>query len=194
MRLIYSGASLLALAFAAACGGSPPVETVADAPAIEAPEEPVAPAVQLAPVCQNLELVVAARSDTPAFASLPDDFALREGVSCAAADQTIKAGADQTPVTVSGYACVYRNEPGATEDAAWPIWQGALADASECGANRWTMMTETDTLGSARTRRVLLYREPDAPRLVLPEGAAEPVRFEWSQEGGQTIVLFVAAP
>ena len=55
-------------------------------------------------------------------------------------------------------------------------------------------MTDTDTSGSARTRRVMLYREADAPQLLLQEGPVEPVRFEWSQDGGQTILLFVAAP
>ncbi len=194
MRLIITGAGLLALAFAAACGGSPPPETVADEPAIAAADEPVAPAVELAPVCQNLERIVAARRDTPAFASLPEGFALKEGVSCAAADQVIKVGADQTPVTFSGYACVFQQEPDATEDAAWPVWQGVMGDASECGANGWTMLTNTDISTGAPTRSILLFRDADAPRLVLPEGATEPVRFDWSQDGGQTILLFVAAP
>lgn len=194
MRLICSGAGLLALAFAAACGGGPAPETAGQAPAIAAPADAAEAPLQLSPVCQNLERLVAARGDSPAFASLPDDFAFRDGVACAAADQTIKAGADQTPITLSGYTCVFRNEPGGAEEAAWPVWQAVLANASECGANRWTMMTDTDTSGSARTRRVLLYREADAPQLLLPEGPVEPVRFEWSQDGGQTILLFVAAP
>lgn len=194
MRLIITGAGLLALAFAAACGGSPPPETVADEPAIAAADEPITPSVELAPVCQNLERIVAARRDTPAFASLPDDFALKEGASCAAADQVIKLGADQTPVTFSGYACVFKQEPGATEDAAWPVWQGVMSDASECGANGWTMLTNTDISSGAPTRSILLFRDADAPRLVMPEGPTEPVRFDWSQDGGQTILLFVAAP
>lgn len=190
MRLIMTGAGLLALAFSAACGGSPPLEKVAPAAA----DEPVAPAVQLAPVCQNLERIVAARRDTPAFASLPDDFALKDGASCGAADRVIMVGADQTPVTFSGYACLFKQEPGATEDAAWPVWQGVMSDASECGANGWTMLTNTDISSGAPTRSILLFRDADAPRLVLPEGPTEPVRFDWSQDGGQTILLFVAAP
>lgn len=194
MRLILTGAGLLALTFAAACGGGAAPETAADIPAVTAVVEAEAPAAQLAPVCQNLERLVAARSDAPAFASLPDDFALKVGVGCAAADQTVKAGANQTPVTLSGYACVFKDDPGATEDAAWPVWQGVMADASGCGANRWTMLTDTDVSSGAPTRRILLFRDADAPRLVLPEGTTEPVRFEWSQDGGQTILLFVAAP
>jgi hypothetical protein len=194
MRLICSGAGLLALAFAAACGGGPAPETAGQAPAITAPADAAEAPLQLSPVCQNLERLVAARGDSPAFASLPDDFAFRDGVACAAADQTIKAGADQTPITLSGYTCVFKQEPGATEDAAWPVWQGVMADASECGANGWIMLTNTDVSADAPTRSILLFRDAGAPRLVLPEGATEPVRFEWSQDGGQTILLFVAAP
>jgi hypothetical protein len=190
MRLIYSGAGLLALAFATACGGGAPPETATPAAAVE----PVTPVVQLAPVCQNLERIVAARSDTPAFASLPEDFALKEGASCDAADHVIKLGADATPVTFSGYACVFQLGPDATEEAAWPAWQGVLSDASECGGNGWTMLTNTDISSGAPTRSILLFRDADAPRLVKPEGPTEPVRFEWSQDGGQTILLFVAAP
>jgi hypothetical protein len=194
MRWICSGAGLLALAFAAACGGSSAPETAGQAPAIAAPADAAEAPLQLSPVCQNLERLVAARGDSPAFASLPYDFAVKEGASCAAADQVIKIGADQTPVTFSGYACVFKQEPGATEDAAWPVWQGVMADASECGANGWTMLTNTDVSAGAPTRSILLFRDADAPRLVLPEGATEPVRFEWSQDGGQTILLFVAEP
>lgn len=194
MRWICSGAGRLVLAFAAACGGGPAPETAGQAPAIAAPADAAEAPLQLSPVCQNLERLVAARGDSPAFASLPDDFAFRDGVACAAADQTIKAGADQTPITLSGYACVFKQEPGATEDAAWPVWQGVMADASECGANGWTMLTNTDVSADAPTRSILLFRDAGAPRLVLPEGATEPVRFEWSQDGGQTILLFVAAP
>lgn len=191
MRLIFNGAGLLALAFAAACGGSAAPETDAEILAASSAVEAEPPAAQ---VCQNLERIVAARSDTPAFASLPDDYALREGVSCAAADQVIKAGADQTQVTLSGYACVFMDLPGAAEDVARPVWQGVLEDASECSANRWTMLAETDDSSGARARRLLLFREADAPRLLLPDGPAEPLRFEWSQDGGQTILLFVAEP
>lgn len=194
MRWICSGAGRLALAFAAACGGGPAPETAGQAPAIAAPADAAEAPLHLSPVCQNLERLVAARGDSPAFASLPDDFAFRDGVACAAADQTIKAGADQTPITLSGYACVFKQEPGATEDAAWPVWQGVMADASECGANGWTMLTNTDVSADAPTRSIHLFRDAGAPRLVLPEGATEPVRFEWSQDGGQTILLFVAAP
>jgi hypothetical protein len=185
MRWICSGAGLLALAFAAACGGSSAPETAGQAPAIAAPADAAEAPLQLSPVCQNLERLVAARGDSPAFASLPDDFAVKEGASCAAADQVIKIGADQTPVTFSGYACVFKQEP---------VWQGVMADASECGANGWTMLTNTDVSAGAPTRSILLFRDADAPRLVLPEGATEPVRFEWSQDGGQTILLFVAEP
>jgi len=194
MRLICSGAGLLALALAAACGGGPAPETAEQAPAIEAAADAAEAPLKLSPVCQNLERLVAARGDSPAFASLPDDLALREGASCAAADQVIKIGADQTPVTFSGYACVFKQEPGATEDAAWPVWQGVMADAAECGANGWTMLTNTDVSAGAPARSILLFRDADAPRLVLPEGTTEPVRFDWSQDGGQTILLFVAAP
>lgn len=194
MRLICSGAGLFAIVFAAACGSGSAPESAEQALAIAAPADAAEAPLSLSPVCQNLERLVAARGDSPSFASLPDDFAVKEGASCAAADQVIKIGADQTPVKFSGYACVFKQEPGATEDAAWPVWQGVIADASGCGANGWTMLTNTDVSAGAPTRSILLFRDADAPRLVLPEGTTEPVRFEWSQAGGQTILLFVAAP
>jgi hypothetical protein len=56
------------------------------------------------------------------------------------------------------------------------------------------MLTNTDVSAGVPARSILLFRDADAPRLVLPEGTTEPVRFDWSQDGGQTILLFVAAP
>lgn len=191
MRLMFVGAGLLALL--AGCGGTPPPETGGDGPAIAAAVDE-AGAPPLSQVCQNLERIVAARADVPAFSSLPDGFVLKEGVACASADRAVKVGAGQTPVTLSGYACVFKDAPDELEEAGWQAWQVVLADAAECATNGWTSLAETDVSSGRPARRVLYYRAADAPRLMLPEGQTEPVRFEWAQDSGQTIVLFVAAP
>ncbi len=194
MRLMFVGAGLMAFAFVGGCGRGAPPETSEGAPAIDAALDETAAMAPLSQVCQNLERVVAARADVPAFSSLPDGFALKEGVACARADKAVKVGAGQTPVTLSGYACVFKDAPDELEEAVRPVWQGVLVDAAECAANGWTSLAETDVSSGLPARRVLYYRDPDAPRLMMPEGQTEPVRFEWAQDSGQTIVLFVAAP
>lgn len=164
----------------------------------DAPDAPAAPLAspETAALCEAYDRIIAARSDTPAFASLPAEFELKPGMPCALAELEIAPARTglSVPVPVRGYGCRYLDEPGAPEASGWPAWTGALEDVAACFGGDWEIAAVTDSRAEGPTRRVLMSSQPDVPVMTVADGSVDPVRFEWSQENGQGILFFVAAP
>lgn len=193
---MHSGSGILVAAgllLLTACGGSAPSAGETEG---EAAAAPAASAEETKALCAAFDRVIAARLDTEAFSSLPENFELKPGVPCGMAELDIaprrQGPAIATPVR--GYACLYLDKPGEIEANAWPVWTGVLEDVAACFGGLWEIAAVTDARPDAPTRRVLMSSQPDVPLVTVGDGSVDPVRFEWSQDSGQGIVFFVAAP
>lgn len=197
MHSVCAIAGIAALAVLAGCGGDRSAESApTDAGADETPAAVSEDSPDTADLCANFDRVLAARSDTPAFASLPDGFRLGPGVSCVTGQRDIVliSGGASVPVTFDGYICTYLDAAGTIEATGWEHWTGVLEDVSTCFTNGWDVSAETEVTEAGPVRRTLMRRAPDFDTVSRPEGDAWPVRFEWTQDGGQKITFFVIAP
>jgi hypothetical protein len=181
------------LAGLAACGGA------GDAPASKA-----APAagdgaeagVEIAGACPAFEKILAARSETPAFSSLPEGFSLKPGVACRPADRqiTLHTMGASTDVGFAGYECVYYDRPGTAEATGWEVWTGVLEDIAACFGGDWTIYSESQAGEPGPVRRMYVERDPEFAKVKRFERDIAPIQFEWSQEEGQKVTVFVLAP
>jgi hypothetical protein len=192
---MHSGSGILVAAgllLLTACGGA---RSAGETEGETAPA-PAASAEETKALCAAFDRVIAARLDAEAFSSLPENFELKPGVPCGMAELDIaprrQGPAIATPVR--GYACLYLDKPGEIEANAWPVWTGVLEDVAACFGGLWEIAAVTDARPDAPTRRVLMSSQPDVPLVTVGDGSVDPVRFEWSQDSGQGIVFFVAAP